>query len=60
MDGSEGGSIWSQPIDGAPAIRLTNFKDQLVLSYDWSPDGKQLVYARGVGVRTIGLWTDFR
>jgi eukaryotic-like serine/threonine-protein kinase len=61
MDGREGGSsIWSQPIDGGPAKRLTNFKDQLVLSYDWSPDGKQLVYARGVGVRTIGLWTDFR
>jgi serine/threonine protein kinase/Tol biopolymer transport system component len=61
MEGLEGGSsIWSQPIDGGPARRLTNFKDQLVLSYDWSRDGKQLVCARGVAVRTSVLWTDFR
>ena len=53
-------SIWSQPIDGGPAKRLTDFKEQLILSYDWSPDGKQLVCMRGTVVRTIGLWTDTR
>jgi serine/threonine protein kinase/dipeptidyl aminopeptidase/acylaminoacyl peptidase len=53
-------NIWSQPIEGGPARQLTGFKDQLILSHDWSHDGKQLVCARGAVVRTIVLWTDSR
>ena len=53
-------NIWSQSIDGGPARRLTDFKDQLIFAHDWSYDGKQLVCARGAVVRTIGLWTDPR
>ncbi|HLN98618.1 MAG TPA: protein kinase [Pyrinomonadaceae bacterium] len=53
-------NIWSQPIDGGPARQLTNFKDQIIFSHDWSHDGKQLVFARGVRMRTIGFWTDSR
>jgi len=53
-------NIWSQPIDGGPVRRLTNFKDQIIFSHDWSHDGKQLVFARGVRMGTIVLWTDSR
>jgi eukaryotic-like serine/threonine-protein kinase len=51
-------NIWSQSIDGGPARRLTDFKDQLIFAHDWSPDGKQLVCARGVMVTTIVLISD--
>jgi serine/threonine protein kinase/Tol biopolymer transport system component len=53
-------NIWSQPIDGGPARRLTDFKDQLIFAHDWSHDGKQLAVARGVMVSTIVLITDSR
>ena len=45
-------NFWIKPIDGGPAKQLTYFKsDQVaashgVLSYAWSPDGKDLLYAR--------------
>jgi Tol biopolymer transport system component len=51
-------NIWSQPIDGGPARRLTDFKDQLIFAHDWSPDGKQFACARGVVVSTVVLITD--
>jgi Tol biopolymer transport system component len=54
------GNIWSQSIDGGPARRLTDFKDQLIFAHDWSYDGKQLACVRGVVVTTIVLITDSR
>jgi Tol biopolymer transport system component len=45
-----GGNIYVQPVDGSPAYRLTNFKDddKLYLSnFSWSSDGKQIAYSRG-------------
>ena len=38
-------NIWGQPVSGGPLRQLTHFPDK-VLSYDWSPDGKQLVITR--------------
>jgi Tol biopolymer transport system component len=57
--GTRGGvsNIWSQPIDGGPARPLTDFKDHIIFSHQWSHDGK-LVFARGVRMITIGLWTE--
>ena len=37
-----------QPIDGSAARQITDFKTNLIFSFDWSRDGKQLVLARGV------------
>jgi len=37
-----------QPIDGSAARQITDFKTDLIFSFDWSRDGKQLVLARGV------------
>jgi serine/threonine protein kinase len=41
-------NIWVQPLDASPARQLTHFKTDLILSYAWSRDGKQLACSRGV------------
>jgi len=40
-------NIWSQPLDGGPARRLTNFVSEQVFSHVWSRDGR-LALSRGV------------
>ena len=39
-------NIWSQPLDGGPPKQLTNFKEKLIFSFDWSRDGT-LACSRG-------------
>lgn len=53
-------NIWSQPIDGGPAARVTNFNTDQLFSYDWSPDGKQLACQRGVILSDIVEISNFR
>jgi serine/threonine protein kinase/Tol biopolymer transport system component len=50
-----GSSLWAQPVGapGAPALpakQIMNFSSEQVWSYSLSPDGKQIVYARGLAV----------
>ena len=40
-------NIWSQPITGGPPMQLTHFTSERIMSFDFSPDGKQIVYSRG-------------
>ena len=40
-------NIWSQPIDGSPPKQLTNFKTDLIFSFDYTKDGKSLALTRG-------------
>jgi Tol biopolymer transport system component len=40
--------IWLQPLDGSPPRRLTAFKAQQILAFDWSRDGRSLALVRGV------------
>jgi Tol biopolymer transport system component len=40
-------NLWSQPIDGEPAKQFTQFKSDLIFTFDLSRDGKQMVLARG-------------
>jgi TolB protein len=40
-------NIWSQPIDGGPAKQVTQFKSDLIFTFDVSSDGKQMVLTRG-------------
>ena len=48
------------PIDGSPPYFLTNFTDSLILNqFDFSPDGKHLVIARGPVLRNIVLIKNF-
>jgi Tol biopolymer transport system component len=45
VDGS-GTNIWIQPLDGTAPRRLTQFEDQIITSFAWSPDGSQLAVVR--------------
>jgi serine/threonine protein kinase/Tol biopolymer transport system component len=53
-------NIWSQPIDGGPARQLTNFKENRIFAFAWSPDGHQLVCVRGVETHDVVLIKNFR
>ncbi|CAN5870090.1 hypothetical protein BH18ACI4_BH18ACI4_12730 [soil metagenome] len=60
VDTREGVSnIWSQAIDGGPPKQLTNFKSHLISRFALSPDGRQLVMARGSQTRDVVLIRDF-
>jgi serine/threonine protein kinase/Tol biopolymer transport system component len=48
-------NIWSQPVEGGKPVQLTNFKEHIITSYDWSRDGKQLAVSRGVILRDAVL-----
>ncbi|HEY0170364.1 MAG TPA: protein kinase [Pyrinomonadaceae bacterium] len=39
-------NLWAQPLDGAAAHRLTDFKDAEIRSFAWSGDGSQLICVR--------------
>jgi Tol biopolymer transport system component len=61
VDTHEGVSnIWSQPIDGGSPQQLTRFKSDRTFSFGLSPDGRQLVLARGTQTRDVVLIRDFR
>ncbi len=53
-------NIWEQPLAGGAPRRLTDFQSFILTDFAWSPDGKQLVYARGVTVSDVVLISDFR
>lgn len=40
-------NLWSQPLSGGLPSPVTDFKEGLIFSFNWSPDGTQLVLARG-------------
>jgi Tol biopolymer transport system component len=51
-------NIWSQPLNSDPPKPLTNFKADSMFSFDWSRDGKQLVFARGPVTSDVVLIRD--
>jgi serine/threonine protein kinase len=40
-------NVWTQNIKGGEPKKLTDFTADKIFSFDWSNDGKNLVYARG-------------
>jgi Tol biopolymer transport system component len=54
IDG-EGGAwnIWTQPLDGGPARKLTHFTEGRIATFDWSLDGSRLAWTRINDVRDI-------
>ncbi|MGI8789256.1 MAG: protein kinase domain-containing protein [Pyrinomonadaceae bacterium] len=40
-------NVWAQPLAGGEPKQLTNFTADRIFSFDWSKNGKQIVYARG-------------
>ncbi len=53
-------NLWSQPLDGGPARKLTDFKDQIIFDFAWSRDGKQIALSRGVINSDVVLISNFR
>ncbi|HKQ50738.1 MAG TPA: protein kinase [Pyrinomonadaceae bacterium] len=52
-------NIWNQPLDGGPAVQLTNFKNDLIFAFEWSRDGRQLACARGIVTSDAVLFSNF-
>jgi serine/threonine protein kinase len=40
-------NVWIQPLDGGPGRQITHFNSEQILSFHWSPDGKNLGVLRG-------------
>jgi len=53
-------NLWIQPLDGSPPQQLTKFVSETFFSFDWSTQGKGLVYGRGSVSSDIILINDFR
>jgi Tol biopolymer transport system component len=53
-------NIWLQPIDGGAPTQLTDFKTDVMFSFDWSRDGKQLALSRGTEQRDVVLMTEIK
>ena len=51
-------NLWSQPVDGGPPKQITDFKEMLITSFAWSPDGKRLACTRGNLMRDAVLIQD--
>lgn len=53
-------NLWVQPLDGGAPRQLTSFPQHFIWNFGLSPDGQQLVLARGSHVSDIVLMRDFR
>lgn len=53
-------NIVVQPLDGGKPVPLTDFKAEVIFSFAFSPDGKQLALSRGTTNRDVVLIKDFR
>lgn len=53
-------NIWSQPLNDAPARKLTDFDSTLLSYFDWSPDGKHLAFTHSISISDVVLLTDFK
>jgi Tol biopolymer transport system component/DNA-binding winged helix-turn-helix (wHTH) protein len=51
-------NVWLQPINGnAPPSQITNFQTGRILAFDWSRDGKQLVFSQATESSYVALAT---
>ena len=53
-------NIWRLPIAGGPQTRITDFKSGTIQEYEWSIDGKQLIFTRDETHSDVVLITNFR
>jgi Tol biopolymer transport system component/DNA-binding winged helix-turn-helix (wHTH) protein len=53
-------NVWGLPLDGSAAKPVTDFKDDEIFWFDWSPDGKSVACSRGLISSDVVLITDFR
>ena len=53
-------NLWVQPVDGGEPRQLTNFTSDIILSYDLSRDGKNLVFSRGTRSSDVVLFSGIK
>lgn len=52
------GNLWAQPVVGGEPRQITNFASSRLYAFDFSPDGKQIICARGELSGYVVLLTD--
>ncbi len=53
-------NLWRLPLDGSEPERLTDFTDENLFWFEYSPDGKTLVVSTGRFLRDALLIQGFR
>jgi len=53
-------NIWMQPLTGESSRQMTNFNENQIFAFGWSPDGKKLALVRGVNAKSVILMRDFK
>ncbi len=53
-------NIYRQPLTGGEPTAVTHFDDQMILTFDLSPDGTQLILTRGVLTRDAVIISNLR
>jgi Tol biopolymer transport system component len=53
-------NLWLQLISGGEPQKLTDFTNDLIFGYEWSPDGKRLICVRGLWERNLVLIKNIR
>lgn len=51
-------NIWRQPMDGGKPVPVTQFQNDLIFSFDISPDGRTLVCERGTTAQDVILLSE--
>ena len=54
------GNLFAQPISGGEPKKLTDFKNKLIFSFDYSRDGKQIAFSRGTNASDVLLYTNIK
>jgi Tol biopolymer transport system component len=50
-----GSDIWAQPLEGGPPRKLTDFKAEQIVAFDWSRDGRSLAFFRVIETSDVVL-----
>ena len=53
-------NLWRQRLSGGPPEKITAYADESIFRFALSPDGKQVILARGLQMRDAYLITNFR
>jgi Tol biopolymer transport system component/tRNA A-37 threonylcarbamoyl transferase component Bud32 len=56
----EASNIWRQPLNGGPVKQITNFKSGEIFDFEWSRDGKRLLYTQGRISSDVALISNLR
>ena len=58
--GKDGDNVWSQPLSGGAPHQVTRLHGDTIFRFDWSWNGQQLVFSRGVQTHDVVSVRDSR